>query len=455
MADRKAQAAALRNYDPSWRERIGNKVYDWAQALGAGKQAAERYRGVSEFGADFVPVAGDALGVDDAKRSFEAGSPWIGAGELGLAALGVVPVVGDAAQKLGKEGLDELVEALRAGTDTFSGIRRGDKPQGPGGETVWSDLSKTRHQVPVEAMSAGVTPTGDLLERTTITPEALQGSVLMPAVGDRTAAGGLLRSINNAELSQPVLLEGGPDFMRGAAQSADRSVWASGKPVIGRLSNQARNLAETTGKDVNMVYSGMGARSGDFSTMMSDALIGQIEASNIPSKLAKDFDADMLKIHPDWPGVNDSGLREYLFNDITGENRKDFVELVAMGKFQKEGMPDIGSTRFAISEPGLVGQPTGATGYAVSRVDPENTIVESPSVPHSTYDTQMRGQYLGGFDQSLPREAVFPDFYAARRAAGKPPSSDDRAFSMSNVSQTADQKWLDDIMAYLEENQLR
>jgi hypothetical protein len=81
-----------------------------------------------------VPVAGDALGVDDAKRSFEAGSPWIGAGELGLAALGVVPVVGDAAQKLGKKG---LARALRsspervADTKELTQALRGPQPEAP------------------------------------------------------------------------------------------------------------------------------------------------------------------------------------------------------------------------------------------------------------------------------------------------------------------------------------
>ena len=44
---------------------------------------------------------------------------------------------------------------------------------------------------------------------------------------------------------------------------------------------------------------------------------------------------------------------------------------------------------------------------------------------------------------------MFPDFYKRRRAAGAPAGADDRSFSISKVSQNADQQWLDGIMEYL------
>ena len=51
----------------------------------------------------------------------------------------------------------------------------------------------------------------------------------------------------------------------------------------------------------------------------------------------------------------------------------------------------------------------------------------------------------------VPREVMFPDFYAARRAAGTPAYRDDRAFMLTTPYQVADQKCLDGVMKYYEE----
>ena len=77
-------------------------------------------------------------------------------------------------------------------------------------------------------------------------------------------------------------------------------------------------------------------------------------------------------------------------------------------------------------------------------------MIPNPQVPHTTYSTQLGGQgYLGGMEKSIPREVMFPDFYAARRAANQPKLADDRSFSMSNVSQQANQQWVDTVSNYL------
>jgi hypothetical protein len=88
----------LNRYDPSWRERLGDAVYDTGRALGL-SSTAQQWRENSEFGADFVPGIGEALGADDTARDYAAGN-YLGAGiNAGATALGVVPVVGDVAGK--------------------------------------------------------------------------------------------------------------------------------------------------------------------------------------------------------------------------------------------------------------------------------------------------------------------------------------------------------------------
>lgn len=316
-------------------------------------------------------------------------------------------------------------------------------------KTWWDDLSKTKLTIPLEDMSATRQQTAQMLPKKTLNPEDLQGSILTPAVGDRTIAGQTLTAINDRPLAFPVKLEGGPDFMRSPSMMADNAIWASDKGVITRLAKHARELGET-GKDINFVYSSMGARSGDYSHMMSDALLAQLPDAKITKKSIAAFDDTMRKQNPDWPGLNDPNLRDKLLS--SGPMRKQMVEEMALGEWEKLGFPNAASTRFAISEPGLIGQPTGVSGFSVSRLDPSGRVIPNPQVPHTTYNTQLGGiDYLGGTEVPIPRDVMFPNFFAQRRAAGAPVLADDRAFSMSNVSQNADQQWLDGVMRYIEE----
>jgi hypothetical protein len=317
------------------------------------------------------------------------------------------------------------------------------------GKTFWSDLAKTKLPIAVEDMTATRVPAEKLLPRSVVSPEKLQGSVLMPAVGDRTAAGAALTHINDAPLANPVSLEGGPDFMRAGAAQREGAAWASDKGVITRLAKQARELGEQ-GKDINFVYSSMGARSGDYSHMMSDALMEQMPGAKVSLADRAAFDEAMRAQAKEWPGLdNPDAVRAALLK--SGPLRKTLVSEMALGKWQNAGFPEVGSTRFAISEPALVGEPTGATGYAISKLDPAGKVINNPIVPHTTYNTQLGGKgYVGGLERSVPRDIMFPDFFRARRAAGAPILADDRAFSMSNVSQPANQEWLDRLMAYLE-----
>jgi hypothetical protein len=71
-------------------------------------------------------------------------------------------------------------------------------------------------------------------------------------------------------------------------------------------------------------------------------------------------------------------------------------------------------------------------------------------MPHSTYQVDIAGQYMGGLHEPLPRSLMFPDWYTARREAGLPVSADNYSFMKNSLRQPTNQKWLDDIMFYLE-----
>jgi|DEB0MinimDraft_6_1074348.scaffolds.fasta_scaffold24626_2 hypothetical protein len=350
-------------------------------------------------------------------------------------------------------------EVLQAGLDTGGTMFGGATIFGPrnalamgGGKVgpLWDDLSKTRLTMPVDEMTRTTVPAHDMTPQVTVSPESLQGSVLQPLLGDRSAAGEYLTAINDTPLANPVLLEGGPDFMRGLAAQADNAIWASNPGVPTRLQNNINSAAREFDTDnINLVYTANGARNADFATMTTDAILEQLPSSPILRKTVKQFDLDMKKLVPNWPGLESNNLRDFLFRPGMGDQRKAFVELIAKRKYQELGLPDIGSTRFAITNPGLLGEPTGVSGYAIGRGIPDADVLSSPSVPHTTYAHQMQGDYLGGLDVGIPRDVMFPDFYAQRRNLGADPARDDRAFMLRNVSQVADQEWLDGVMQYI------
>ena len=288
---------------------------------------------------------------------------------------------------------------------------------------------------------------GALQERKFILPEDLEGEEIFPFMGDRTAAGRNLTHIGGRELSQPVHLEGGADYMRAqASQGPDASMWASGSGVVSNLDNRIRKARET-GRDVNAIYMPMSGSSGDYATMTSDAIMGQIPDAKITAKAAKQFDTEMRSKVPDWPGIRSEGARDYLVG--SGKARSFLPKIMGKADYQKQGFPDIGQTRWAISEPELIGRPPGEGGYAIGR--PDNRVINNPAIPHKTYDTQMGGQYRGGFDVPIPRSILFRDWNASRRASGAPWADDEYTFSRQLPSQHVDPQLVETMMRYREQ----
>lgn len=302
---------------------------------------------------------------------------------------------------------------------------------------------------PVTEMRAVTEPTprAALVEREVFPLEGLLGSRLIPFVGDRAAAGRVLRSVDDVELDRPVLLQGGPDFMRMQRfESPEESAaWASGKSVIGGLSRQVRRAGEEG--DVYGVYTAMSPTGVDYNTMLTDTILGQLPSAKITKKLKKEFDREVKKIEPDFVGIDSPELEQQLLNNPP--LRKVFVNRMELEQFRKGGFPDVAAARKAITEPELLDVPVGSAGYTISRLDPLGRVVENPRIPHKTYDTQLMGQYVGGLEQQIPRDVLFSDFFAQRRARGMPTSGDEYAFQRADVVQEATPQWLENVMNYL------
>lgn len=318
-------------------------------------------------------------------------------------------------------------------------------------ETWWHGISKNKLSMPLEEMSAKTIKKNDLLPRQYITPENLEGGTIIPALGDRTAAGKFLTEINRRPLATPVDLEGGADFKRTlASQGPDRAAWASQKGIIRRLANKTREAAEIG--DPYLAYTAMSNRAGDYSGIMTDALLSQLPQSKILKKDIKLFDKAMLERDPEWLGIMNPDIRDYLMSK--GSLKTRLAETVGQKPFQTAGFPDIGSTRFAITEPELLNVPTGSSGYAISKLDPSGKVITKPVYPHSTYEAQLGGEgYVGGFKHQLPLEVMYPDWISQQtpellaNAAKR-----DYKFKLDLPTQQATPEWVDTTMKWLREN---
>lgn len=102
MPDRVADI--LSAYEPTLRQRIGDATYDVARYLGM-DIIANRMRGDVQAAVDFIPGVGDAVGIDEAARDYQAGNYGMAAAGLGLTAAGMVPGVGDAASAAGRKAI--------------------------------------------------------------------------------------------------------------------------------------------------------------------------------------------------------------------------------------------------------------------------------------------------------------------------------------------------------------
>ena len=299
-------------------------------------------------------------------------------------------------------------------------------------------------EVPISEMLFTAQENTPKVARTIISPESMQGSTIIPAVGDRTAAGMLLTDIGGKPLNSPVQLEGGADFMRTHAPYG--AAWASDKGVITALSKKVREAGEKG--DVYMPHVAMSHTSGDFSNMMADALLEQMRATNISKTAKLEFDRSMRKVRPEWKGIdNPETLADMKSN---GAIRTAFVAEANLDKYANRGFPSIARTRVAITDPNLMDVPMHSTGYTVAKMNPEGLVIDQPQAPHGSYSHQLGGTYAGGFEKPIPRDIMFPDFYAKRRAMGADVAGDMRSFQLGNPVQVGNQQWLDGIMRYLQ-----
>jgi hypothetical protein len=320
-------------------------------------------------------------------------------------------------------------------------------------------------------MTPGASPDVDVMSRDIITPESMQGEMLVPIQGDASIAGGILDNVEGVPLDQEIYLQGGPNYPLMNSYGNNLLGWASMRDAAQTKQNQITR-AGLLGDDVRGVYARMGDLAMDFNTMVAEAMVRQLPALQLPKKELAKFNRVIRKSVPDFAGVETpEGLAQLKGQmavsasngDAMSSNdlRKLVVGEMKKKEYGNKGFPDYEDTVRALTEPELRGLERGDSGFSTIKAMPGAPLLDNAY--HDTYSHGIPGIYAGGLEESVPLQVMFPDLFRATgdkvitkessKRFGEPLNAQERvgAVLMGGDAQKADQQWLDGVMKYLED----
>ena len=336
-------------------------------------------------------------------------------------------------EELVEPTIDQFLRSVR-GYGVLGDLPKPTKPQ-----LDPAQMGRVRLPTFVEDVPFERTETGLAVPENTLKIEELEGRVLTPAYGDRTASDATLKKVGETELETPVKLDGGHGFMR-----EGEGLWAS---EFRAMKSKASAMEKMD--DPLMIYTAMAGQAGDFSKMMSDTTLQIIKQSKITKKAAKEYDDRIKKeVDPSWPGILSENIDEYV-DKMPGTKRRELWQRMDADQYRSQGFPDIGVIRTSISDAQLLTVPSFATGRSIG----QPTSLELRPSTHKTYDTEIKGEYKGSLPVSVPGELIFRDFFTnmAERLKATGKANPQRAFLMTpSISQRVDQQMVDEVSEFTE-----
>jgi spore germination cell wall hydrolase CwlJ-like protein len=276
-------------------------------------------------------------------------------------------------------------------------------------------LSGVKGAIPFQDMSVGYEKIPGYLEPyKPLKMEDLEGSWAVPLLSDLSSSGVIVHEIGGKKID-PFFTEGGGDFARGPAGRGDNPAgWASMKNKAGTYMNALEKKIPEGDRAVGIQVT-MAPEAADSADMFYQAMLRQMPHAKVTKSAIADVDAKMAKNFPGWPGVMNGKEAEEFMQSLDLTSRKKLAETLDLATHQKAGFPDVGQTRFAITEPRLFGNSGLRAGYSVSELDPRGGVLEKPSYPHSNYTGSMAapktGGYLGGLPSSVHAKDIWQDWW--------------------------------------------
>jgi len=318
---------------------------------------------------------------------------------------------------------------------------------------------KLKNAMPFEDMSVGYEKIPGFHEPyKPLSIEDLEGKWAVPLLSDTSSSGTIIHEIGGNKID-PFYTEGGGDFPRGPAGRGENPAgWASMHSKAGTYMN-ALNERIPEGQDVVGIHTTMGPAAADSADMFYQAMLRQMPHAKVTNAAIADVDKKMAKSFPGWPGIMNGQKAEEFMKSLPLTDRKMLAETLDMITPQGAGFPDVGQTRFAITEPRLFGSTGLRSGYSVSALDPRGGVLENPSYPHSNYTGSMAapktGGYLGGLPSSVHAKDIWQDWWNKLNPNAHDPNQWAKAqwgMMMQFPAQKIDAEMVDRVMKQQEEH---
>lgn len=250
----------------------------------------------------------------------------------------------------------------------------------------------------------------------------LEGRPFITSMSDRTAAGGILRGINDVEFNTPVELRGGQDFM---FENPDM-VWASGRGPTKQIRELAEQVKVITGQDPLYIPWRMAPTGGDFASMTGETMLSYADAA-MSKNTKKALDAEIKKLIPNWSGVgSEKSIQQFrVAKDSVRKKVKKMLDV----NFREQGGLGIGEARLAVTDPRQYTAPdTGIQNVGVIRAGaPLITQSGHPSYPYG-----VQGEGLGRIKEDVRIYQLLKEVAEARGIADprNPSQRDIRSLQM-------------------------
>ena len=324
--------------------------------------------------------------------------------------------------------------------------------------------SKIELDKPIEEYEFDIEPIELSSERKIVRPEDVQNQIFISGAGDLSGTG-ILKGLLGQTFDEPVNMYGGRNYGLLTPYG-----WGSDKVITTKLRKNALNAQrehfEKTGEilPVNLGFTTMNPVAIDFQSMQAEALAEQLKLNPVTKEAAKVFDEQFKKIDPNFVGVNSPDLRKHL-SSLSGSKKLHFSKLMDKSQFKKLGFPEVGVSRYAMTEEELRNAPVFSGGLSFYRMDLDSPNITDPVFIHPSFNTAMpRTGDIMGFGEPIPNEIFYRDWFNDPRnlisAKGEPLDKSQSIYSfgsktvkeeegITNPYQVTDQEWVDTISGLL------
>lgn len=322
-------------------------------------------------------------------------------------------------------------------------------------------LSDVKLSRPIEEMRVTSQEHRPMVAERFTRPEDYAGKAMITGLGDRTPAGYEVTSINDRILHMPTDMRGGRNFgLDVSSLGPDKAVWGSAMSRAQAIANKAKAAADKDYEPI-FAYVAQGPQSGDFSHHMQDLILGQMNPSRMDPKLVGAIDKRMREAQtasgetfapkPEWVGVQSPDAAARM--KARADERVKLIKLMDAAAYRDApGFADVGASRFASTDPGLLHDPAFSAGKSFMSIDPTGRVVTDPAHPHPSYDTFIPAApgtghgYLGRLEYELPPELHFKHYLENEikpKLRGKPLNKQTMSLLRQHPTVMATPEWVD------------